>query len=379
VSVWILVGDCRDRLRQMDAGSVQTCVTSPPYFGLRDYGHAGQIGLEPTPDEFVAAIVEVFREVRRVLRDDGTVWLNLGDSYANSGGVSQPHRNNSGGFGGSDGERTQGYAKAGGGYDRPKSIAEDVKAKDLIGIPWMVAFALRADGWYLRQDIIWSKPNPMPESVTDRCTKAHEYIFLLSKGPRYYFDAEAIAEPLGAASVARLAQNVEAQTGSDRVPGKTNGAMKAVGGRRAAGNKTHKGQTAYEDGDERLRTKAGLVGFAERERAKVEAGDLDGTRNKRTVWTVATQPFKEAHFATYPPDLIEPCILAGCPVGGTVLDPFGGAGTTGLVADRLQRNAVLIELNPAYAAMAERRIASEAGMFSTVSIANDPQPQEAAA
>lgn len=354
MSVEIIIGDCRQKLSEMAAGSVNTCVTSPPYFGLRDYGHAGQIGLEHTPDDFVAEIVAVFRDVRRVLRDDGTLWLNLGDSYANDGK-----------WGGSTGGKHVSALYGDSGIGRRK-LTTGLKPKDLIGIPWRVAFALQADGWYLRQDIIWSKPNPMPESVTDRCTKAHEYLFLLSKGPRYYFDAAAIAEPLGASSVARLAQNVEGQEGSARVPGKTNGAMKAVGGRRAAGNKTHKGQTAYEDGEERFRTKAGLVGFAERERAKVDAGDLEGTRNKRTVWTVATQPFKEAHFATYPPDLIEPCILAGCPVGGTVLDPFGGAGTTGLVADRHQRNAVLIELNPDYAAIARRRIQGDGGMFSEV-------------
>lgn len=361
MGVSILVGDCREQMRAMPEKSVQCCVTSPPYFGLRDYGHAGQIGLEATPDEFVAAMVKVFREVRRVLADDGTVWLNLGDSYAGSRCGPQ-------GLLGEMADRSvtsqrEAREQAGNYAARPGA-----KAKDLIGIPWMVAFALRADGWYLRQDIIWSKPNPMPESVTDRCTKAHEYIFLLSKSPRYYYDAAAIAEPLGLASVARLAQDVDSQQGSDRVPGKTNGTMKAVG-RRAAGNKTHKSQTAYEAGDERLRTKAGLVSFAERERGKVEAGDLDGTRNRRSVWTVATQPFKEAHFATYPPALIEPCILAGCPTGGTVLDPFGGAGTTGLVADRLGRSAVLIELNPQYAEIARRRIADEQGMFANVSVA----------
>lgn len=360
----------------MPAKSAQTCVTSPPYFGLRDYGHAGQIGLEATPDAFVAEMVEVFREVRRVLRDDGTLWLNLGDSYAGSRAGPQ-------GNSGQMADRSVAAARCrtaspeavvrgkrdakrwGGGNNLH---GDGLKPKDLIGIPWRVAFALQADGWYLRQDIIWAKPNPMPESVQDRCTKAHEYVFLLSKGPRYYFDSEAIAEPLGATSIARLAQDVEAQSGSERVPGKTNGAMKAVGVRRAAGNKTHKGQTAYEEGEERFRTKAGLVSFAERERAKVEAGDLVGTRNKRTVWTVATQPFKEAHFATYPPELIEPCILAGSSVGGMVLDPFGGAGTTGLVADRLGRNATLIELNPEYADIARRRINGDAGMFSSVSV-----------
>jgi DNA modification methylase len=314
-------------------------------------------------------LVAVFREVRRVLRDDGTLWVNLGDSYA-SGGMSGPHKGLAAAAERSDGKaRNRSGARA--AYDTSilRAVPSGLKPKDLIGVPWRVAFALQADGWYLRQDIIWAKPNPMPESVRDRCTKAHEYVFLLSKGPRYYFDAEAISEPLGEASIARLSQNVEAQAGSERVPGKTNGAMKDVGGRRAAGNKTHRGQAAYEAGEERFRTKAGLVGFAERERAKVDAGDLEGTRNKRSVWTVATQPYKEAHFATYPPELIEPCILAGCPAGGTVLDPFGGAGTTGLVADRLQRNAVLIELNPAYAAIAQKRLEGDAGMFSQVEAA----------
>jgi len=371
MAVSVIIGDCRDKLREMSAGSVHTCVTSPPYFGLRDYGHDGQIGLEETPEAFVAQLVSVFREVRRVLRDDGTIWLNLGDSYASSppGNTTKGVSAKSGlnGVNGASGKYRE-TLDAGHATKRDTSKIAGIKPKDLIGIPWRVAFALQADGWYLRQDIIWAKPNPMPESVRDRCTKAHEYVFLLSKGPRYYFDADAIAEPLGEASVARLAQNVEGHAGSERVPGKTNGAMKAVGGRRAAGNKTHKGQTAYEEGEERFRTKAGLVSFAERERAKVEAGDLVGTRNKRSVWNVATQPFKEAHFATYPPELIEPCILAGCPVGGTVLDPFGGAGTTGLVADRLQRNAVLCELNPDYAAIALRRLHNDGGMFADVGV-----------
>jgi DNA modification methylase len=289
------------------------------------------------------------------------MWLNIGDSYA-----TDPK--------GPNGAATSNLA---GGGERQQQINKcavfdyrslGFKRKDLIGIPWMLAFALRADGWYLRQDIIWSKPNPMPESVRDRCTKAHEYLFLLSKSPAYYYDQDAIAEPLGLASVRRLAQDTIAQMGSDRVPGKTNGTMKAVG-RRAAGNKSHKGLTAYEEGATEHRTKAGLVSFAERERAKVEAGDLEGTRNKRSVWEVATQPFSEAHFATYPLALIEPCILAGCPEGGTVLDPFGGAGTTGLVADRLGRNAILIELNPEYAAIAERRLNADSPLFAEVKAA----------
>jgi DNA modification methylase len=355
VSVQILIGDARERLKELPAASVHCCVTSPPYFGLRDYGVDGQMGLEATPAEFVEGMVALFREVRRVLRDDGTLWLNLGDSYAGSWGP-LGHRVTEGADASWHGSQIKNHPKRG---KQTATIREaGLKPKDLIGIPWRVAFALQADGWWLRQDIIWSKPNPMPESVRDRCTKAHEYLFLLSKGPRYHYDADAIAEPLGLASVARLSQNVEDQVGSDRVPGKTNGSMKAVG-RRAAGNKSHKGQAAYESGASEHRTKAGLVAFAERERAKVDAGDLIGTRNKRSVWEVATQPFRGAHFATFPPALIEPCILAGCPSGGTVLDPFGGAGTTGLVADKLGRDAVLVELNPAYADLARDRLRSD--------------------
>ena len=351
----ILKGDCRDVLKTLPDESVHCVVTSPPYFGLRDYGVAGQIGLEPTPAEFVAELVAVFAEVRRVLRDDGTLWLNLGDTYASAWPCNRRNVIGTGSL--ANGKRE----------NRAPRMGDGLKEKDLIGIPWRVAFALQADGWYLRQDIIWHKPNPMPESVTDRCTKAHEYLFLLSKSPRYYFDAAAIAEPLGESSIERLSQaGLAEQEGSDRVPGKTNGKMKAVG-RRAPGNHSHKGATAYaEDEGEFHRTKAGLVSFAERERAKVAAGDLIGTRNKRSVWTVTTQPFSEAHFATFPPALIEPCILAGCPEGGTVLDPFGGAGTTGMVADRLKRNAILIELNPEYADMAKRRIEGDAGMFANV-------------
>lgn len=336
MSVRILIGDCRDRLRTLPSESVNCIVTSPPYFGLRDYGVDGQLGLEATPSEFVAAMVDVFREARRVLRDDGTLWLNLGDSYSSGRGEAQ-------GVDPKNGARRFGKRPQDGKLD-------GFKPKDLIGIPWRVAFALQADGWYLRQDIIWSKPNPMPESVQDRCTKAHEYLFLLSNGERYHYDAAAIAEAVAPATIERLSQpNIDAQAGSDRVPGKTNGAMKAVPPRF--------GGSKYGDDDsEQTRTKSG------------NAYEIkDGKRNKRSVWTVATQPFKEAHFATFPPALIEPCILAGCPAGGTVLDPFGGAGTTGLVADRLGRNAILIELNPAYAAMAEERIRREQPMFADVS------------
>lgn len=301
----ILYGDCVQLLRQYaDMGlEAHTCVTSPPYFGLRDYGNDGQIGLEPTPDEYVSKLVEVFREVRRVLRDDGTLWLNLGDSYARTGGTDR---------------KVSVSAKVGSTRNTLSNIADrkqrapsGLKEKDLIGIPWRVAFALQADGWYLRQDIIWAKPNPMPESVTDRCTKSHEYIFLLSKSPRYYFDHEAIKEPVTASTRSRLAQKVSVQAGSDRVPGKTNGNMKAVG-----------------DGE---------------------------TRNRRDVWSVATRPYKGAHFATFPPDLIEPCVLAGCPVGGTVLDPFMGSGTTAMVAKQHGREWVGCELNEEYRPLIEER------------------------
>lgn len=320
----VRTGDCIELMQAMPDQSVHTCVTSPPYFGLRDYGHDGQIGLEDSPEAFVAALVDVFREVRRVLRDDGTLWLNLGDSYAaERGGTHQPAETLAGGKGGkaADGARVNRDRRDGFNPTRHASKI-GLKHKDLIGIPWRVALALQSDGWYLRQDIIWHKPNPMPESVRDRCTKSHEYVFLLSKGPRYYFDADAIKEPVAESSAARLSQaTLAAQAGSTRVPGKTNGAMKAVGG-------------------------------------------SDGKRNKRSVWTVTTKPFKGAHFATFPPDLIEPCVLAGAPAGGTVLDPFGGAGTTGLVAAKHGRSAILCELNPQYADMARDRIADHLDLFS---------------
>jgi DNA modification methylase len=345
-------GDCRDVLRAMPDKSVHCCVTSPPYFGLRDYGVPGQIGLEPTPDAYVAELVAVFREVRRVLRDDGTLWLNLGDSYARAPtkGGSGPNGKNEDRWGYGQAQRAfrPGSGRADGVVDARGQRNRDgvgpvagLKEKDLIGIPWRVAFALQADGWYLRQDIIWSKPNPMPESVTDRCTKAHEYIFLMSKQARYFYDAAAIAEE-----------------------GEKVGTLKHLLG----GN------------GERAGTRQGLRpqnGAAERLVAGCQAvtgSDVGGSsqfrmmRNKRSVWEVATQPFAEAHFATFPPDLIEPCIKAGCPKGGTVLDPFGGAGTTGLVADRLGRSAILIELNPEYAAMTERRIRDDAGMFTELEV-----------
>lgn len=337
MTVTIHVGDCRELLRAMADQSVHSCVTSPPYWGLRDYGVEGQIGMERTPEEYIEQLVAVFREVRRVLRNDGTLWLNLGDSYANDGK-----------WGGSSGGK---HAKALHGntsIGRTK-VNTGLKPKDLVGIPWRVALALQADGWYLRQDIIWAKPNPMPESVRDRCTKAHEYLFLLSKGPRYYFDQDAIAEELAPASVSRLSQDVENQIGSDRVPGKTNGTMKAVARSRRDGF-IREGRSACHV----LPGQSAAQHRADREESTYDVG----RRNRRSVWTVPTQPFREAHFATYPVELIEPCLLAGCPAGGVVLDPFGGAATTGVAADQLGRSAVLIELNPDYADIGRRRIAT---------------------
>lgn len=357
-SIKILQGNCLDRLKDLPEKSVNTCVTSPPFWGLRDYGTGewvggdpdclhmrtnkmnkenitgqkamfdqvnavgdaiykiecpkcgatrkdDQLGLEETPEQFTENLVKLFREVRRVLRDDGTVWLNLGDSYSSGGRKTTNNQNLRG-----DKEY---------GVTRPKP-SKGIKEKDLIGIPWRVAFALQADGWYLRQDIIWHKPNPMPESVQDRCTKAHEYIFLLSKSPKYYYDNEAIKE------------KVKQDWGTrDRSSGKYHN--------EGTGLQPHSGlEKSYE------------------------------TKNKRSVWSVSPMPYKEAHFATYPPELIKPCILAGCPEGGTVLDPFGGSGTTAQVSNNLNRNAILCELNPEYVEIAKGRLQESLGMFLNMEI-----------
>lgn len=349
MTVKILTGDCIEVLRNMPpCFRVNTCVTSPPYWGLRDYGHAGQIGLEETPDAYVARLVAVFREVREKLADDGTLWLNLGDSYGTAG-----NRN------GLDSSTLGGSKTYGRGADVERPDREQrtgLKPKDLVGIPWRVAFALQADGWYLRSDIIWSKPNPMPESVTDRPTKAHEYIFLLSKSASYYYDADAIAEPVSASMLAQIEQGYNGAATKDYA---ANGVQdpSEVKARILRGRVTGRGE-----GKEAARQ----VDGRQPQRSNSGGFPAETTRNKRTVWTVTTKPFSGAHFATFPPDLIEPCIKAGCPEGGTVLDPFGGAGTTGLVADRLQRNALLIELNPQYADMARERIQNDSPLFTEV-------------
>ena len=334
-SVRILMGDCRARLTELEAGSVQTCVTSPPYFGLRDYGHAGQMGLEPTPEAFVAELVAVFREVRRVLRDDGTLWLNLGDSYAANRSYQVTDSKHID-VGNNNGSR----------------VPDGLKPKDLIGIPWRVAFALQADGWYLRQDIIWSKPNAMPESVKDRPSRSHEYLFLLTKMERYYYDAAAIAED---------AVTADPRTVDGFVPKSNNGKHADDDSGQGARMRTSDKQRGHSRRH---------AGFNDRwDAAKRSGQNTNGKRNKRSVWTIPPASFAGAHFATFPPALIEPCILAGSKPGDTILDPFGGAGTTGLVADRLNRNAVLCELNPEYAAMARDRIFNENPMFTQVALA----------
>ena len=362
MNIEILQGDCIESLKKLEDQSINTCITSPPYWGLRNYNdESKQLGMEDTPEEFVENLVNVFREVKRVLRDDGTVWLNLGDSYSSGGRTTTTNQSLRG---------DKDY-----GVTRPKP-SKGIKPKDLIGIPWRVAFALQQDGWYLRQDIIWHKPNPMPESVKDRCTKAHEYIFLLSKNVKYYFDNEAIKEDA-------------------KYPNGPNSPHKI----KAVDN-------VYS--------------------ANLQKIGANPKRNKRSVWTITTKPFKGAHFATFPKDLIEPCVLAGCPEkmccecgtpykrqmqktgefqrrwsktiataegspyegqssmqniyedlglqkqcdcktnktkAGTVLDPFGGSGTTGIVAAQHNRNAVLLELNQEYIDLAKERINNELGMF----------------
>jgi len=321
VTTSIIIGDCIDRLKSLRADTFQCCVTSPPYFRLRDYKMDGQIGLEKTPEQFIEKLVHVFREVHRVLKKDGTLWINFGDSYGDD--------------------------------------------KQLLGMPWRVALALQADGWYLRADIIWAKPNPMPESVLDRPTKAHEYIFLMTKSPQYYYDAEAIKE--------------SATTNEGRPPGVVRDREYGYDSKQAVlrnrqpvpkGWDTSVGEGGHgsfkrdkQRGHSRKHT-----GLSDKWDKMDKVDQCAGMRNKRSVWNIATQPFKDAHFATFPTEIPEICIKAGSRAGDLILDPFGGAGTTGLVAERLQRDCVLIELNPDYAAMARDRIDNDAPLFSEIKI-----------
>lgn len=304
----IYLGDSLELIKTFPDNQFDCVVTSPPYYGLRDYGADGQIGLEDTPEEYIGKLVELFREIRRCLKDTGTIWVNIGDSYCGTGDKGD--------------YRDPKYKDGRNGQSTSKNKnVKGCKHKDLIGIPWMLAFALRADGWYLRQDIIWHKPNPMPESVTDRCTKSHEYIFLLSKSEKYYFDYEAVMEECA---------------DQERV-------------NYQSGNRTYGVNNDRNDND-----------FGQRSKEwKPKERDGVAVRNKRDVWTVYVKPNKEAHFATYPEELIVPCIIAGCPEGGVVLDPFMGSGTTGIVARKLNRNYVGCELNPDYQRMGKRRIFNE--------------------
>lgn len=408
--VTIMTGDCREVLKTLPDASVNCCVTSPPYWGLRDYGVVGQIGLERTIDEYLAKMVEVFREVRRVLRSDGTCWLNLGDSYNAYNGNRCTESSYAGDRVVMEPEFPSGHGLQ----------ARALKQKDLIGIPWRVAFALQADGWYLRMDIIWHKPNPMPESVTDRPTKAHEYIFLLSKSVRYYYDAAAIKEPASGGTHPRSAAageypgNAERDDnrrrmktpdgwdtskgagghGSFHKEGREKGEMVGTGvgwGRLSENdpgdNRAGRGRQRKVEGPGSAMHVSRMAGREDSKPypSKSALRDPDGDkihgnipgrsdggaacndpsqlfRNKRSVWTVTTQPFKDAHFATFPPKLVIPYILAGCPERGNVLDPFAGSGTVGEVAEGLGRNSVLIEMKPEYVEMAKRRTA-QGGLF----------------
>jgi DNA modification methylase len=335
----VYLGDCIDVIRTFPDECVNCVVTSPPYYGLRDYGVDGQIGLEDTPEDYIGRLVELFREIRRVLKKDGTVWVNLGDSYA--GNCSRT----STGRAGMGAEREGVFTKGG-----------RLASKQLMGIPWRFAFAMQEDGWYLRQDIIWHKPNPMPESVTDRCTKSHEYIFLLSKSEKYFFDHEAIQEE------ANIQEFKASVVGGDKYGKNDDPHFNIYSGKAF----TPQVKMRWGSGTKAERTVTQGYGMAGGHRDNsggfdCEVAVKDGVivRNKRDVWTVALRPTKEAHFATYPQTLVRPCILAGCPEGGVVLDPFMGSGTTGIVAMKLGRHYVGVELNPEYRDMAERRITDE--------------------
>lgn len=352
MSVKIYVGDALECLKKLPDNSVDCCITSPPYWGLRDYGVAGQLGLEKTPEKHIAVLVKVFREVHRVLKPEGTLWVNYGDTYASNvnGRAAAEVVNDNRTF-----------------RDKPFStVVGKLKPKDLVGLPWLLAFALRDKvGFYLRSDIIWHKPNCMPESVKDRPVKAHEYMFLFSKSPRYFYNYNAILEPVAANDNGNI-QHPNALSFARCVnepvrPGHNDCQHRLSRGK--GNNKSFRGGGAYvhnQSFQNGLKDVGGqTVGNRE---------NPSGMRNRRTVWTIASRGFAEAHFATYPPELVRPCLLAGCPAGGVVLDPFGGAGTTALEAERQQKNAILIELNPEYVDMARRRIVQDGGMFCNVDV-----------
>lgn len=387
MTVSILIGDVRERLAELPDDAFDCVVTSPPYWGLRDYGVDGQIGLERSLGEHLAVMVDVFREVRRVLKPSGTLWLNYGDCYATSpngrsaadtkaaGNDDRTFRDKPSSTVGPiyipdprDADRRGNRSTLDGGQTlhTPWRIGAGghLKPKDLCMVPNRLAIAMQEDGWWVRSEIIWAKPNPMPESITDRPATSHEKIFMLTKAARYFYAADEVRQGLADASVARLAQDVEAQRGSNRANGgtKTNGPMKAVGGSRRTDKQRGHGRT-YE-------------GFNARWDAMSREEQSANGRNLRNYepapvqsWPIATRPFTEAHFATFPPELAERCLLAGCPKGGSVLDPFGGAGTTALVADRMGLDCTIIELNPEYAEIARNRITAEQGMFANVEVA----------
>jgi site-specific DNA-methyltransferase (adenine-specific) len=360
MTVRILVGDVREQLHKLADESVHCIVTSPPYWGLRDYGVDGQIGLEASPFEFIATMVEVFEELRRVLRSDGTCWVNMGDSYA------------AGGQGAAAGPCKQDTNKGTLRLNRPRAAFPGFKPKDLMMMPHRLAIALQDAGWWVRQDIVWAKPNPMPESIKDRCTKAHEYLFLLTKSERYYYDAEAIKEPVvGDPDASRNRWDTKDYAAPGQKPQKRTSRGVGFGHGTDAADRQRERVTKVKvpGGWDRGEGAHGTIHRDGRAAPEYQEYESSGKRNKRSVWTIATHAFPDAHFATFPPELPENCIKAGCPVGGTVLDPFFGAGTTGLVADRLRRDCIGIELNPAYAEIARKRILAESPLLADVKVA----------
>lgn len=366
MSVKVLQGEALAVLQTLPDESVDCIVSSPPYWRQRDYGVPGQLGLEQTPEEYIDKLTAIFAECRRVLKIDGTCWVNLGDKWASGG---------NGGGGSFMEERSEALAhvKNNKGWRSPPAGYKD---KDLVGVPWMLAFSMRAEGWYLRQCNIWSKPNGMPESVRDRSTVSHEYVFHFAKNNDYWYDTDAARTPATPATETRLAQNVEAQAGSSRANGgaKTNGPMKAVqrhGSTLTGAPHGRHADTPLPPGERRRDKQRGHTrrhqGFNDRWDKMEKSEQLAGGSNLRSVWWIAPAQYREGHYAVMPDALAEICIVAGCKPGGTVLDPFGGAGTTGLVADRLGRDAILIELNPEYAEMARKRITNDAPLFAEVS------------